>query len=719
MFSPNLALSQPAWPIACGDGRVDTILDDFDSTSGTIFKADAAIPDPVLRQVVGCHGTAMAVDYDLTNVAPNGQSWIVLRRSLPTAEDLSGFTHIRLAIQGSNINGHDNVEVKLRDEAGNLSAISLQSMTDLPVWRPIYIDLRELTGSARLTNITGFEIGIVRCAGCEVFDNPGQPPPPEMHMGTLFLDEFSAVSLNPGMANRWVETSFESVTPDPTVLTTAANALFAWITLSGPGMSLVPAWFPEANPNFNSYAQAEALLVFIYEFERTGNVAYRDAARNLAAKLISLQIPSGQAQAGAWYSAYTINQVTLRPPDRALPPGQSVQCDGNEAMVTDPGTGQLVATNIDTCEWAGNVGWLLIALGELQRSGFFDKPTALRDALERGAAWVARQSQERGNLAYPNLITLGIEGNISAFFGLLRADKKQEAALLGNAIFQFGWDSVQQRMKPGVGLVDAATALDVSGSWGGTFLRTIGKIQEALESQGYAASVLRGTSFDGAIFGYGDIAGPYTVSVEFTAQAASAGIYGADFVMQQIDPLQISSGIYAGAFPGATDHWYGGQLSPWSTTMPGVSPTAWVYFANNRDPLLQPVLTVTKTHAGNFTQGQSGATYAVTVSNQTGVGSTSGTVTLTETLPTGLTLASMAGMGWACPAGGTTCTRSDVLNDGASYPPITVTVNVAANATSPQVNVVGVSGGGSASANTTDTTIINAPTNFLGSQPRI
>ena len=47
----------------------------------------------------------------------------------------------------------------------------------------------------------------------------------------------------------------------------------------------------------------------------------------------------------------------------------------------------------------------------------------------------------------------------------------------------------------------------------------------------------------------------------------------------------VPPGRYVGAFRGAADHRYGGQLSPWSTTMPGVSPTAWAYFAFAGDPL--------------------------------------------------------------------------------------------------------------------------------------
>ena len=119
---------------------------------------------------------------------------------------------------------------------------------------------------------------------------------------------------------------------------------------------------------------------------------------------------------------------------------------------------------------------------------------------------------------------------------------------------------------------------------------------------------------------------------------------------------------------------------------------------------LPPVLSVSSTHSGNFTQSQNGATYAVTVSNQTGVGETSGAVTVTETLPAGLTLSSMTGTGWTCT--GNACARSDALAGGASYQAIIVTGNVGAGASSPQVNSVSVSGGASTTATATDSTII-------------
>jgi uncharacterized repeat protein (TIGR01451 family) len=116
-------------------------------------------------------------------------------------------------------------------------------------------------------------------------------------------------------------------------------------------------------------------------------------------------------------------------------------------------------------------------------------------------------------------------------------------------------------------------------------------------------------------------------------------------------------------------------------------------------------LTIVKTHTGNFSLGQQNATYSVLVSNAAGSASTSGTVTVTETIPTGLTLVSMAGSGWTFP-GGNTCTRTDPLTAGTSYAAITVTVNVAANAPAQVTNQVSVSGGASAGATASDITSI-------------
>ena len=120
-----------------------------------------------------------------------------------------------------------------------------------------------------------------------------------------------------------------------------------------------------------------------------------------------------------------------------------------------------------------------------------------------------------------------------------------------------------------------------------------------------------------------------------------------------------------------------------------------------------PDLTITKTATGSFTQGQIGAGYTLAVGNAGGLG-TSGGVTVTDSLPTGLAPASVSGPGWACGISGNTmtCTRSDPLPPGGSYPPINLTVNVASNAPPSVTNQATVGGGGdlNASNNTASAT---------------
>jgi uncharacterized repeat protein (TIGR01451 family) len=105
-----------------------------------------------------------------------------------------------------------------------------------------------------------------------------------------------------------------------------------------------------------------------------------------------------------------------------------------------------------------------------------------------------------------------------------------------------------------------------------------------------------------------------------------------------------------------------------------------------------PDLIIASTHGGNFTQGQVGS-YTVTVTN-IGTAATSGTVTVTDTLPSGLTATAISGSGWTCALSTVTCSRADVLAISASYPTIAVTVSVSASAATSVTNTATVSGGG-------------------------
>jgi uncharacterized repeat protein (TIGR01451 family) len=110
-------------------------------------------------------------------------------------------------------------------------------------------------------------------------------------------------------------------------------------------------------------------------------------------------------------------------------------------------------------------------------------------------------------------------------------------------------------------------------------------------------------------------------------------------------------------------------------------------------------LTATSTHSGDFAQGDTADTYTLAVANVKGPNSTVGgaslgLVTLVDNLPWGLTATGLAGNGWTCDLAAVTCYRSNALAVGSSYPPVTLTVSVAADAPASVTNSVTVSGGG-------------------------
>ncbi len=151
---------------------------------------------------------------------------------------------------------------------------------------------------------------------------------------------------------------------------------------------------------------------------------------------------------------------------------------------------------------------------------------------------------------------------------------------------------------------------------------------------------------------------------------------------------------------------YSSDGSSWitaSTTNTSYVPPNFLYVLGSPGP---PDLVITVTHSGNFTEGDIGDTYAITVGNS-GAGPVIGTVSVTDMVPSGLIATAIAGSGWLCTQPAGPCTRADALAAGGSYPVITLTVNVAENAPPTVINTAVVSGGGEAS---TGNDIANDPT---------
>lgn len=135
--------------------------------------------------------------------------------------------------------------------------------------------------------------------------------------------------------------------------------------------------------------------------------------------------------------------------------------------------------------------------------------------------------------------------------------------------------------------------------------------------------------------------------------------------------------------------------------------------AGGVQPFATPQLSTSLTHTGHFTQGETGVSYTITVSNvgDRDVHAAPGSaIIVVDKLPSSLAPTAIFGGGWTCTLATVSCTRDDGLLVGESLPSITVIVNVASNAPSSVTNAATASGGGSNWGNATDvTTIVPKP----------
>jgi uncharacterized repeat protein (TIGR01451 family) len=138
--------------------------------------------------------------------------------------------------------------------------------------------------------------------------------------------------------------------------------------------------------------------------------------------------------------------------------------------------------------------------------------------------------------------------------------------------------------------------------------------------------------------------------------------------------------------------------------------------------VVTPDLTITSTHTGSFTSPETGATYTLAVTNS-GDSTTTELVTVTDTLPAGLTATAIdGGPNWFCTLSPLQCTRGDNLDPTLTYDPITLTVNVAANAAATVTNTATVSGGGETDTSNdtaTDPTQITAAIQMAAQTPSL
>ncbi|MDH3588749.1 MAG: hypothetical protein OEQ74_05035 [Gammaproteobacteria bacterium] len=541
----------PQWPGPCRTG--DMILPVSGAGSWSTYSDSNG--SVAVTATTGCEGVGSAarLSFDLGN-----GEWVVAASndSFSSPLDLSGYSHLWIPFRGT-AGVPVAFEVKLRDNAGALAVARLDGGSGLPVWRSWAVDKRQFlpqVGSLDFTAVSALEFA---------FSWPLANGGPRS--GIVEVGNVSAWNL---AAEQPVVNGFEQVSRDETTMAAIAADLLERQQPHG----FLPAWF-ELTPNWHLYANAMALIVFTLEFNRlddngdAGANAYLAAAYLLGDRLVELQQRSNRN--GAWDDSFRV-------------------ADGNLAL--HPIGSRIL--------WVGSTAWAGIAL-IIARDGLPDG-SRYDNAIAAAAQFYGSEQDCRASAGLPSgSVTEGTEGNISSHLFLAAAatrglaataDPDALAAFIEQTLFDpqqkrffcgahvdmgsgFDRDSCTLGGSGAVVAKDANSCLDVTGNWGAEWLRRQNRPADALLGLAYSRLIFPTQSFDDpGVKGLGDIAGPWTPTVEHGAgQWAAAGGPDANFVMAQARASLCSAGVCQGA----ADDFSAGI--GWNTVSTGIAPGAWMY----------------------------------------------------------------------------------------------------------------------------------------------
>lgn len=340
----------------------------------------------------------------------------------------------------------------------------------------------------------------------------------------MAIDNLSAFNV----ASRTVPARFSSVTPN----TVASTAAVKWLASQQQATGLLKSWQEEPICTAHIYDQALALLAFSRE-------EMWAAADSLVDGLARAQ--NGD---GSWSKSYDCSNAALPCAD----------CDN---------------------KWEGDVAWAVYALSHYLRLGGAHPQAA--GARNRAADWlVTRLGPADGCLVIDHT-----EGTIDAWWALHASGPayRDEADQLKNCLLTYYWDEEMGRFKGGK---DWQQPYLDNQTWGGAFLRAIGRGESARRALSYADEVLRLPAQGGQLYGFDGQGGPWSVWNEGTGQYAAVGGAGAGDAVLELLAQQRPDG----AMPGSPDDFNGGGV--WTTRWHGVAPTAWLYFALTGAPFHPP-----------------------------------------------------------------------------------------------------------------------------------
>jgi hypothetical protein len=505
-----LAQDDPPEPWADLGLRTGFTFLDFEGDYDCVSVLASPPVTGTVAPIAGYTGTALQLNYDLGDGLYN---WAQIRCNFHPPLDLSAYDHLRFDWRGDPA-AANSLEIGLINPGGRTEQIFARGynhITHRPWWGQLVIPFSFLDPWAPDTTfdpsqVSAFFVSVVKDGN----DGGGA--------GTLAIDNLSAFNA----ISRTVPSHFDSVTPNPTASTAAAD----WLASQQQASGLLKSWEPEAVCTAHVYDQALALLVFVNE----GMWAEADAIVDALSRAQNLD--------GSWHKSYRCDQESL----------PCVHCH----------------------KWEGDIAWAIYALSRYLHLGGAH-PSA-RATLENAAAWLAARLAGDGCLQIDHT-----EGTLDAWWALQAAGPAYagEAQALKNCLLTHYWDGTMGRFKGGIAWMQPY--LD-NQTWGAAFLKAIGHEAEARQALSYAWEALRLPAQGGQLFGFDGQGGPWSVWNEGTGQYIAVGGDGADDLLLELLAQQREDG----ALPGSPDDLAGGGV--WTTRWHGVAPTAWLYNALNGEP---------------------------------------------------------------------------------------------------------------------------------------
>ncbi|MBN1385206.1 MAG: CIA30 family protein [Elusimicrobia bacterium] len=347
--------------------------------------------------------------------------------------------------------------------------------------------------------------------------------------GTVLLDDVKIEKTS--LKAPVTQEKYYYITGDSSIAKKAAK----WILSMQQKSGFVLSYEGDSKPFGWTYDQALCLIVLAHE--------YPDAAVKLLDALRKLQKPEGYWNDGMMLD--TGVKIELSDDDK------------KKWFLSDvPG----VKYEFDN-RWVGAVSWIVHAI---ERYTEITGDKRYVDMMKKGAKWLKTQQKADGSLHDST------EGNIDSWWALKAGGFNKEADLLKKYLLTKVWDKEEGRFL--VGLGNPKVYLDPQ-TWGASFSVRAGVPEYGLRALAFVREYLECQTFDRRTRGF-DTTGPYTVWNEGTLQYVVAGGKDSKLYLKEINKQQREDG----ALQHSHEEYLGGGA--WHTTMYGVCPTAWLYFAN-------------------------------------------------------------------------------------------------------------------------------------------